>query len=120
MPELKKHKSACSCTNCKPVISDSGLSRKGFLRTLGAATVGLGLNPMSVFALQENGKTDEIIKSTAVKNGKVQHISLLHTADIHGQINVHDEFFWENGKAVFRKRGGFAHLKTMVNELRKQ
>jgi sulfur-oxidizing protein SoxB len=120
MSEVKKHTHFCSCTNCKPIINDAGLSRKGFLKTLGVAAVGLGLNPMSAFALQEEGKTEEILKSNTVKSGKAQRISLLHTADIHGQINVHDEFFWENGKAVFKKRGGFAHLKTMINELRKQ
>ena len=115
-----KHIKSCSCANCQPIINDSGLSRKSFLKTLGAATIGLGLNPMSAFALQEDGKSKEIEKSNAVKSGKVQRISLLHTSDIHGQINVHDEFFWENGKAVFKKRGGFSHLKTMITELRKQ
>jgi 2',3'-cyclic-nucleotide 2'-phosphodiesterase (5'-nucleotidase family) len=33
---------------------------------------------------------------------------------------VHDEFFWEDGRAVYRKRGGFATLKTMINTLRSQ
>jgi S-sulfosulfanyl-L-cysteine sulfohydrolase len=120
MTENKKHITTCSCLHCQPLVNDTGLSRKGFLKTLGAATLGLGLNPMSAFALQEEGKTEALLKSTVVKTGKVQHISLLHTSDIHGQINVHDEFFWENGRAVFKKRGGFAHLKTMINELRKQ
>lgn len=47
-------------------------------------------------------------------------ISLLHTADIHAQIFTHDELFIENGKPVYKKRGGFATLKTMINTLRKQ
>jgi len=115
-----KHIKSCSCTNCEPIVNDTGLSRKNFLKTLGAATLGLGLNPISAFALQEDGKSKEIENSNVVKSGKVQRISLLHTTDIHGQINVHDEFFWENGKAVFKKRGGFAHLKTMIAELRQQ
>ena len=115
-----KHSYSCSCKSCEPLIIENNVSRKSFLRTLGAATLGMGLAPVTSFALQEKGKAEEILKSNAVKNGKAQHISLLHTSDIHGQINVHDEFFWENGKAVFKKRGGFAHLKTMINELRKQ
>ena len=115
-----KHIKSCACANCQPIVNDTGLSRKSFLKTLGAATIGLGLNPMSAFALQEEGKSKEIENSSAVKSGKVQKITLLHTTDIHGQINVHDEFFWENENVVFKKRGGFAHLKTMINELRKQ
>jgi 2',3'-cyclic-nucleotide 2'-phosphodiesterase (5'-nucleotidase family) len=86
---------------------------------MGAATVGLGLSPLVSFAMMEDGKENEIQPSNIIKEGKAQKISLLHTTDIHGQINVHDEFFWE-GKPVFKKRGGFAHLKTMINELRKQ
>ncbi|CAN5513062.1 thiosulfohydrolase SoxB [soil metagenome] len=120
MKEIDKHIHSCSCESCVPIVNDTGLSRKKFLKTLGAATIGLGLSPISSFALQEQGKTEEILKSNVVKSGKAQRITLLHTTDIHGQINVHDEFFWENGKAVFKKRGGFSHLKTMVNELRKQ
>jgi 2',3'-cyclic-nucleotide 2'-phosphodiesterase (5'-nucleotidase family) len=116
----KEHSASCSCSGCTTIINDTGLSRKQFLKTLGAATIGLGLNPVNAFALQEEGKAADLLKSNAIRTGKVQHISLLHTSDIHGQINVHDEFFWENGKAVFRKRGGFAHLKTMINELRKK
>lgn len=116
----KAHKKSCGCGNCNSIVNDSGLSRKGFLKTLGAATLGLGLSPITSFALQEQGKTEEILKSSVVKSDKAQRITLLHTTDIHGQINVHEEFFWENEKVVFKKRGGFAHLKTMVNELRKQ
>jgi 2',3'-cyclic-nucleotide 2'-phosphodiesterase (5'-nucleotidase family) len=33
---------------------------------------------------------------------------------------VHDEFFMENGKPVFKKRGGFATLKSMINTIRNQ
>jgi 2',3'-cyclic-nucleotide 2'-phosphodiesterase (5'-nucleotidase family) len=119
MADDKIHLNDCGCGSCGPV-NTNGLSRKNFLRTLGAATVGLGLSPVTAYALTEKGKTQEMLKGNAVRTGKVKHLSLLHTSDIHGQIHVHDEFFWENDKAVFKKRGGFAHLKTMINELRKQ
>ena len=33
---------------------------------------------------------------------------------------IHDELFIEQGKAVYKKRGGFATLKTMINTLRSQ
>ena len=56
----------------------------------------------------------------AVQKGKASMVSLLQTADIHGQLLIHDEFFIENGKPVYKKRGGYATLKTMINELRNQ
>jgi 2',3'-cyclic-nucleotide 2'-phosphodiesterase (5'-nucleotidase family) len=61
-----------------------------------------------------------LAQSRAVRSGRAQHITILHTADIHAQLDVHDEFFWENGKPVFRRRGGFATLRTMINTLRRQ
>ncbi|GMQ29107.1 bifunctional metallophosphatase/5'-nucleotidase [Algoriphagus confluentis] len=47
-------------------------------------------------------------------------VSILQTTDVHCQIHPHDELFWENGKSVFRKTGGYAHLKTFVEKLRKE
>ena len=52
-------------------------------------------------------------KSPLLQSGKIQKITLLQTADIHAQLYTHDEFFLENNKAVYKKRGGFAVLKTM-------
>lgn len=45
--------------------------------------------------------------------------TLLITTDIHAQLHTHDEFFWQHGKAVYKKRGGLAVLKTMIDRLRK-
>ncbi|MBL0097890.1 MAG: metallophosphoesterase, partial [Bacteroidetes bacterium] len=47
-----------------------------------------------------------------------QKITILYTSDIHAQLHTHDEFFWEEGKSVYRKRGGLAVLKTMINSFR--
>ncbi len=47
-------------------------------------------------------------------------ISILQTADIHAYLNPHEELFVENGKAVFRKAGGLAHLKTVVENIKKE
>lgn len=117
---MKKHSTDCGC-GCKENIIPEGESRKGFLKKIGAATLGLGLSPLASFALtDEKGKAEEMKKSSVIRTGKAQHITLLHTTDIHGQVNVHDEFFWEDGKAVFKKRGGFAHLKTLINSIRSE
>lgn len=59
-----------------------------------------------------------IFSNRAVQNGKAKVITLLHTSDIHAQLHTHDEFFFENGKVVYKKRGGFAVLKTMLQELK--
>ncbi|HRI60972.1 MAG TPA: bifunctional metallophosphatase/5'-nucleotidase, partial [Saprospiraceae bacterium] len=47
-------------------------------------------------------------------------LTLLQTTDVHCQIHPHDEMFWENGKMVFRKTAGYAHLATMLDKIRKQ
>jgi sulfur-oxidizing protein SoxB len=116
---MTQHKKNCGC-GCKDKLIPQGVSRKDFLRKIGAATIGMGLSPLVSFAMIDEGKAQEMYKSKTIKDGKAQKITLLHTTDIHGQVNVHDEFFWENGKPTFKKRGGFAHLKTMITELRKQ
>jgi 2',3'-cyclic-nucleotide 2'-phosphodiesterase (5'-nucleotidase family) len=56
----------------------------------------------------------------AVSTGKAQRITNLHTSDIHAQLDIHDEFFYEAGKPSFKRRGGFATLCTMINALRGQ
>lgn len=89
-----------------------------------ALGAGAGLiSPLAASALNNGnatGLSKEMMNSLAVKGGKANRITLLHTADIHAQLLTHDEFFIENGKPVYKKRGGFATLKTMVNELRLQ
>ena len=49
-----------------------------------------------------------------------QTITILQSADVHAYLNSHDELFVENGKPVFRKAGGLAHMKTLVEELKKE
>jgi 2',3'-cyclic-nucleotide 2'-phosphodiesterase (5'-nucleotidase family) len=55
-----------------------------------------------------------------LRQDAVKRISILHTADIHAQLYTHDEFFWENNGPVYKKRGGMAVLKTMLNTLRNE
>ena len=54
------------------------------------------------------------------RQGQARHLTILHTSDIHGQLETHDEFFWEDGRAVFKKRGGFATLRTMIGSIRRE
>lgn len=104
-------------------------SRRDFLKRSSRLGLGLGIGgglistPMAAAALNnEDGayKTASMEKNKAVRDGKATKITLLHTADIHSQLHIHDEFFVKNGKNVFKKRGGFATMKTMINTLRNQ
>ncbi|TXD84624.1 bifunctional metallophosphatase/5'-nucleotidase [Subsaximicrobium wynnwilliamsii] len=47
-------------------------------------------------------------------------ITILQTADIHGQLDTHPELFWENEKVVFKNRGGLANIKTLFEQERKK
>lgn len=103
------HTPDCGC-GCHPP------SRRDFLKTSAAWMSGV---PLAVSGLTgDAAHLREMAASTTVQSGKAQRITLLHTADIHSQLNTHDEFFWENGQAVYKKRGGFAVLKTMLHKLR--
>jgi S-sulfosulfanyl-L-cysteine sulfohydrolase len=46
-------------------------------------------------------------------------ITILQTADIHGQLDPHPELFWENDSIVVRERGGLANIKTLFDQERK-
>lgn len=45
-------------------------------------------------------------------------ITILQTADIHGQLEAHPELFWENDEVVFKNRGGLANIKTLFERER--
>lgn len=132
------HNTACGCSSCQSEsitrkekelhISVSENSRREFLKKASGMGLALGagaglISPLAASALNNEdagGLSKEMTNSLAVKAGKANRLTLLHTADIHSQLLTHDEFFIENGKPVYKKRGGFATLKTMLNALRKQ
>jgi 2',3'-cyclic-nucleotide 2'-phosphodiesterase (5'-nucleotidase family) len=47
-------------------------------------------------------------------------VTVLQTTDVHCQIHPHDELFWEDGRSVFRKAGGYAHLASYLRRERAQ
>ena len=94
-------------------------NRRDFIKK--SALVGLAavLTPASDFA--NNPAIFELDKlSDSTTETKTQTITVLITTDIHSQLNTHDEFFWENNQAVYKKRGGMAVLKTMIDTLKKE
>lgn len=75
--------------------------RRDFIKK---ATLGLGavaLQP-SITLAENDANSLEAPKNKPIK------INILQTTDVHCQIHAHDELFWENDKAVFRKTGGYA------------
>lgn len=87
-------------------------SRRDFLKKAALAGMGSTLGSTAIAA------TGDLAKE--VTEGLPGRFSILYTSDIHAQLHTHDEFFWENEKPVYRRRGGLAVLKTMINHFRKQ
>ncbi len=52
------------------------------------------------------------------KTAKTDTISILQTADIHGQLNLHDELFWEDEEIVFKKLGGMAYIRSLFDTVK--
>ena len=94
-------------------------SRRNFIKKTAFAGMGSGLvitAGSTVFAAPPIMEATKLSKEKANSN----RFTILYTSDIHAQLNTHDEFFWENEKSVYRKRGGLAVLKTMIDTLRKE
>ena len=88
-------------------------SRRDFLKNTTLAGIGTSLAGVAAAIPAAN---DEIAPRPSAASNR---FTILYTSDIHAQLHTHDEFFWENGKGVYRKRGGLAVLKTMINHYRK-
>ena len=71
----------------------------------GIATIGLYTSCNNA-----NGKNLDKNKDETTK------ITILQTADIHGQLDSHPELFWEDEEIVFKERGGLAHIQTLFEE----
>lgn len=94
-------------------------NRRDFLKKLGLASAGLGItaiNPLSLAAKTNEANLDAYPEHASDKPVK---INILQTTDVHCQVHPHDEMFWENNQAVFRKTGGYAQLATYFKNARK-
>ncbi|MFL0686022.1 MAG: bifunctional metallophosphatase/5'-nucleotidase [Algoriphagus aquaeductus] len=87
-------------------------SRRKFIAQLGALGASTGL---ASFA-----EASSITRKNPKENPTSFTLNILQTTDVHCQIHAHDELFWENGKSVFRKTGGYAHLKTFLDQHREK
>ncbi|MFO0358778.1 MAG: bifunctional metallophosphatase/5'-nucleotidase [Sphingobacteriaceae bacterium] len=104
----------------KETISDN---RRDFIKKSALAGLATVLAPVSTIVAGNNyeidADADDVNKTNKDKNGK-STVTMLITTDIHAQLFTHDEFFWENNQAVYKKRGGMAVLKTMIDSYRKK
>jgi 2',3'-cyclic-nucleotide 2'-phosphodiesterase (5'-nucleotidase family) len=95
--------------------------RRQFLKNFGA--LGLGLLAGKV-AMAEQDELDfplaNDVQETAGSKSNTFTVSILQTTDVHCQTQLHDELFWENDKAVFRKTGGYARIATFFKQFRKK
>ena len=101
-------------------MNKSNADRRNFIKN--AAVLGFGvpasLTTISKVHANTNNSMDQATDSNEASTQAENEFSIFITTDLHAQIHTHDEFFWENGKAVYKKRGGIAVLKTMVDQLR--
>ena len=100
-------------------------NRRNFIQKTILGGIGLGLTPNLAQAEIVNPKleTEAPLSKTEDFEGKAggkKVITLLQTTDVHCQVHPHDELFWENNKAVFRKTAGYAQLATLFDGVRKK
>ncbi len=101
-------------------MTKNNADRRNFIKN--AAVLGFGvpasLTTISKVHANTNNSMDQVTDSNEANTQAENEFSIFITTDLHAQIHTHDEFFWENEKAVYKKRGGLAVLKTMVDQLR--
>lgn len=96
-------------------------NRRNFLKSMGMLGAGAAvLSPLSMYSKDSENMTEPNVSRPKLDSKGRKVISILQTTDVHCQIHPHDELFWENEKAVFRKTGGYANLSGMINQLKSE
>lgn len=95
-------------------------NRRNFLKKAGILTAATGLLSSSKLLASESEENQVNASEKDIEKGKPYTVTILQTTDVHCQVHPHDELFWEDGKAVFRKTGGYAQLATYLKKERKK
>ncbi len=97
-------------------------SRRKFIKSLGKLGFGASILTTTPSALTAHTFDDDNNTERKASNNIAKPIvlNILQTTDVHCQVHPHDELFWENNQAVFRKTGGYAHLATYLKNERKK
>jgi len=93
-------------------------NRRDFIKKIGSLSGAGLLSASPVWAATANW--ENTMTHSNEPDDKPFIITILQTTDVHCQVHPHDELFWENEKAVFRKTGGYAHLATYLEQVRKK
>ena len=93
-------------------------NRRDFIKQIGTYSGASLLAASPIIAFTETISKKDMSETDA--DERPFTISILQTTDVHCQVHPHDELFWENDKAVFRKTGGYAHLATYLQKERKK
>jgi S-sulfosulfanyl-L-cysteine sulfohydrolase len=96
-----------------------GLPRRHFLRNTLLSGLATGLSPAVVPAANALSSSAGADGSNQAEKPLSGTLTLLQTTDVHCQIHPHDELFWENDRATFRKTAGYAHIATLFDKVRK-
>jgi 2',3'-cyclic-nucleotide 2'-phosphodiesterase (5'-nucleotidase family) len=94
-------------------------NRRDFIKKAGLFGSTAVLSSTMPFASLDNTENSSGANDEG-NNSKPFTLSILQTTDVHCQVHAHDELFWENNKAVFRKTGGYAQLATYLKDFRKK
>lgn len=95
-------------------------NRRSFIRNIGAVSMSALVGKI-VFAGNNDQQSEEIEQLfEGTKQTSNQKITILQTTDVHCQNHLHDELFWENGKSVFRKTGGYGRLASYLKNFKKK
>jgi sulfur-oxidizing protein SoxB len=88
-------------------------NRRNFIKKAGIISSSAFIAATAPFASFAENKNESQINNVDDNGNPLPFtISILQTTDVHCQIHPHDELFWENDKAVFRKTGGYSKLAT--------
>ncbi len=98
-------------------IKEGKNSRRDFLKSTTLAGLGTSL---AIVTPAVASATDNAKQAYRDAEKAPNQFTILYTSDIHSQLHTHDEFFWENDNAVYKKRGGLAVLKTMIDHFKKE
>ena len=93
-------------------------NRRIFIKQLGVMG-GAGLLATTPIA-SISAAANENFGATIPEENEPFTVSILQTTDVHCQVHPHDELFWENEQAVFRKTGGYAQLASYLKKERKK
>jgi sulfur-oxidizing protein SoxB len=96
-------------------------TRRDFIKKLGmlGGAGFLAASPLQAFSNPKAEESDANSDAEAPAGEKPVCVTILQTTDVHCQIHPHDELFWEDGKSVFRKTGGYGQLATYLAQQRK-